>query len=132
MTLTNEGNENCLQNGVIEWSVLDAFLAFRKPGGPDPRLRIISIYIDSTPMLMEAIKTAINAADGTLIFKSAHSLKSSSMNVGAVGLGSLCAELERSGKAGSIEEAKKLFDRTEAEYAAVTAALQSASENMRN
>jgi HPt (histidine-containing phosphotransfer) domain-containing protein len=133
MTLTTEqGNGNYLQNGIIEWSVLDELLVFRKPGGPDPRRRIITIYLDSTPMLMEAIKTAISAADGILVFKSAHALKSSSMNVGAIGLGSLCAELERTGKVGSIEEAKNIFDRLETQYAAVTAALQDASEQMGN
>lgn len=131
-TTTDPGNGDSMQKSVIEWSVLDELLAFRKPGGPDPRRRIITIYLDSAPKLMEAIKTAINAADGTLVFKSAHALKSSSMNVGALGLGSLCAELERLGKADSIEEAKKLFDCVETLYAAVTAALQDASEQMGN
>jgi HPt (histidine-containing phosphotransfer) domain-containing protein len=131
MTLTTEeGSRNFLQHGVIEWSVLGSFLAFRKPGGPDPRRRIITIYLDSAPMLMEAIKTAISTADGTLVFKSAHALKSSSMNVGALGLGALSAELERSGKANSIEEAKKLFDRLETQYAAVIAALKDALQYM--
>jgi HPt (histidine-containing phosphotransfer) domain-containing protein len=129
-TTTDPGNGDSMQKSVIEWSVLDELLAFRKPGGPDPRRRIITIYLDSSPMLMEAIKTAISGADGTLLTKSAHSLKSSSMNVGALGLGLLCAELERTGKADSIEEAKNLFDRVETQYAAVTAALQHASQQM--
>ena len=131
-TTADPGNGDSMQKSVIEWSVLNELLAFRKPGGPDPRRRIITIYLDSAPMLMEAIKTAISAADGTLVSKSAHALKSSSMNVGALGLGSLCAELERSGKADSIEVAKKLFDRAERLYAAVTTALQNASQQMGN
>jgi len=131
MTSTaGHGNGSSIQNGVIDWSVLDQFLVFRKPGGPDPRRRIITIYLDSSPMLMEAIKTAINGADGSLLSKSAHSLKSSSMNVGAGSLGSLCAELERTGKTGSIVEAKNLVDRMETQYAAVTAALQDALQHM--
>jgi HPt (histidine-containing phosphotransfer) domain-containing protein len=127
---TEQGNGNFMQNSDIEWSVLDQFLAFRKPGGPDPRRRIITIYLDSAPMLMDVIKTAISAADGTLLTKAAHSLKSSSMNVGVGGFGSLCAELERTGKAGAIEEAKNLIDRVDTQYAAVTAALQDALEQM--
>jgi len=36
MTSTTElGYENCLQNGSIKWRVIDAFLVFRKHGGPD-------------------------------------------------------------------------------------------------
>ena len=131
-TTTDPGTGDSMQKSVIEWSVLDELLAFRKPGGPDPRRRIITIYLDSAPKLMEAIKTAISAADGTLVSKSAHALKSSSMNVGALGLGSLCAELERLGKTDSIEEAKNLFDRVETLYAAVTTALQNASQQMGN
>lgn len=131
MTSTaGHGNGSSIQNGVIDWSVLDQFLVFRKPGGPDPRRRIITIYLDSSPMLIEAIKTAIDGADGSLLSKSAHSLKSSSMNVGAGTLGSLCAELERTGKTGSIVEAKNLAERLETQYAAVTAALQDAFQHM--
>jgi HPt (histidine-containing phosphotransfer) domain-containing protein len=131
MTSTDDpGNGDSMKNGVIDWSVLEDYLAFRKPGRPDPRRRIISIYLDSAPALMEAIKTAISGADGTLLSKSAHSLKSSSMNVGAGGLGSLCAELERTGRVGAIDEAKNLAERLETQYAAVTAALRDALQHM--
>ena len=129
-SIADPGNGNSMKKSAIEWSVLDEFLAFRKPGAPDPRRRIITIYLDSAPMLMEAMKTAISAADGALLTKAAHSLKSSSMNVGAKGLGSLCAELERTGKAGSIEEAKSLIAWVETQYSAVIAALKDALQQM--
>jgi len=131
MTSTSDpGNGNTTKKSVIEWSVFDEFLAFRKPGTPDPRRRIITIYLDSAPMLMEAIRTAINESDGTLLAKAAHSLKSSSMNVGAKEIGSLCAELEQTGKAGSMDEAKNLAERLETQYATVTAALKDALQQM--
>ena len=131
MTSTaGHGNGSSIQNEVIDWSVLDQFLEFRKPGGPDPRRRIITIYLDSSPMLMEAIKTAINGADGSLLSKSAHSLKSSSMNVGAGSLGSLCAELERTGKTGAIVEAKNLVERLKKQYTDASAALHDALQEM--
>jgi HPt (histidine-containing phosphotransfer) domain-containing protein len=129
--IDDPGNGNSMQKSVIEWHVLDQFLAFRKPGGGDPRRRIITIYLDSTPMLMEAIKTAKGALDWPSLTKAAHSLKSSSMNVGAGELGSICAELERAGKSGSIiDEAKNIVVRLETQYAAVTAALQDALQYM--
>jgi HPt (histidine-containing phosphotransfer) domain-containing protein len=131
MTSTNEpGNGDSMKNGVIDWSVLEDYLAFRKPGRPDPRRRIISIYLDSSPALMAAIRTAISVADGTLLSKSAHSLKSCSMNVGAGSLGSLCAELERMGRGGVIKEAKTLAAPLEKQYAAVTAAFKDALQHM--
>jgi HPt (histidine-containing phosphotransfer) domain-containing protein len=130
-SIDDPGDGNAIEKSVIEWSVLDVYLALRKPGGPDPRQRIITIYLDSTPMLMEAIRTAVGLADGTLLTKATHSLKSSSMNVGAGELGSICAELERTGKTGAIiDEAKNIVDRLETQYAAVTAALQDALQHM--
>jgi HPt (histidine-containing phosphotransfer) domain-containing protein len=131
MTSTvDPGNGDSMENGVIDWSVLEEYLAFRKPGRPDPRRRIISIYLDTSPALMDAIKTAISGADGTLLSKSAHSLKSCSTQVGAGGLGSLCAELERTGRAGAISEAKTLVARLETQYAAVSAALKDTLQHM--
>jgi hypothetical protein len=65
MTSTvDPGNGDSMKNGVIDWSVLEEYLAFRKPGKPDPRRRIISIYLDSSPALMDAIKTAISWQTG--------------------------------------------------------------------
>ena len=123
-------NGDCKNKSVIDWSVMEDYLAYRKPGAPDPRRRIIRIYLDSSPALMEAIKTAVNGADGTLITKSGHSLKSCSMQLGAGGLGSLCAELERAGRVGDIEEAKTVVARLETHHAAVTAALEDALQQM--
>ena len=131
MTSTvDPNNGESIKSSVIDWSVLEDYLAFRKPEAPDPRRRIITTYLNSTPILMEAIKTAISGADGTLLSRTAHSLKSSSMMVGAGGLGSLCANLEQMGRAGAIEEAKTIAARMETQYAAVTAALKDALQQM--
>jgi HPt (histidine-containing phosphotransfer) domain-containing protein len=124
------GNGDSMKNGVIDWSVLEDYLAFRKPGRPDPRRRIITAFLDSSPKLIEASKAAISSADGSQLSKAAHSLKSASMMVGAGGLGSLCAELERTGRVGAIEEAKTLAGPLETQYAAVTAALKDALQHM--
>jgi HPt (histidine-containing phosphotransfer) domain-containing protein len=131
MTSTvDPGNGDSMKNGVIDWSVMEEYLAFRKPGRPDPRRRIIAVYLDSSPALMEAIKSAISGANGTLLGKSAHSLKSCSTQVGAGGLGSLCAELEQIGRTGVIEDAKTLVAPLKTQYAAVTAALKDALQHM--
>jgi hypothetical protein len=58
-------NGDSMKNGVIDWSVLEDYLAFRKPGRPDPRRRIITAFLDSSPKLIEASKAAISSADGS-------------------------------------------------------------------
>jgi HPt (histidine-containing phosphotransfer) domain-containing protein len=53
--------------------------------------------------------------------KAAHSLKSSSMNVGASAFGTLCAELELSGKTGNLQQAVDLLAIAQTQYEAVAA-----------
>jgi HPt (histidine-containing phosphotransfer) domain-containing protein len=111
---------NSAANGVIDWSVLAVLAALRKPGAPDPRLRVIGAYLDSAPGLMEGIRAAIDASDGPALMTAAHSLKSSSMNVGARALGTLFTELEQSGKAGNLQRACDLLSMAQTQYEAVT------------
>jgi HPt (histidine-containing phosphotransfer) domain-containing protein len=61
-------------------------------------------------------------ADGPSLALAAHSLKSSSLSVGAIGVGSLCAELEQIGRNNTLHKAGDLLSRAEAQYAAVHAA----------
>jgi two-component system, sensor histidine kinase len=114
----------------IDLSVLDGLLALSKPGSPDPRKRIIAIYIDSSAKLMEAIRSAFTASDPSVLKKAAHSLKSSSMNVGAIGLGTICSDLELLAKTGPLDEAGGLLERAETSYKAVIASMEEALLNM--
>ncbi|MDD2320659.1 MAG: Hpt domain-containing protein [Geobacteraceae bacterium] len=115
---------------AIDWNVLEAFQVLRKPGGPDPRVRLITIFLTSSSGLMDALRTALRKSDPEALSKAAHSMKSGSMNVGATGLGKLCAELEKIGRNGTTKNADKLFAAAESQYAAVADAFkQIVSEN---
>lgn len=113
-------------NTLIDWSVLDAFAAFRKPGGQDPRARLITVYLQSSPSLMETLSAALTAGDAPAFAKAAHSLKSSSAGVGATGFGHVCAELEQLGRANALHDAPALLERAENEFSAVCAAFREA------
>jgi HPt (histidine-containing phosphotransfer) domain-containing protein len=113
-------------NTEIDWSILDAFAAFRKPGGQDPRARLITVYLQSSPSLMEALHTALTAGDAPALVKATHSLKSSSTGVGATGFGRVCAELEQLGRANALHDAPALLERAESEFAAVCDAFREA------
>lgn len=107
---------------TIDWSVLDTLRSLRKPDGPDPGKRLITVFISSSPVLLESMQTAIRSSDSEGLANAAHSLKSGSLNMGATGLGELCARLEKIGRGGTIDEAGDLFAKIELEYAAVEAA----------
>ena len=123
-------SENPKDQDIIEWSVLDALLAFKKPGAPDPRRRVIAIYLDSAPKLMETILASFAGSDSASLKKAAHSLKSASMNVGANGLGNICAALERIPMEGPLDGGGELIENAETSYKAVMASLEEALRRM--
>jgi len=86
------------QAGAIDWSVLDALKVLQKPNSPDLRLRLMTMYLKSSPPLMEGIRTAISNSDSQLLTTSAHTLKSTSLSLGAMKLGVICAQLEQIGR----------------------------------
>ncbi|SDN91050.1 Signal transduction histidine kinase [Janthinobacterium sp. OK676] len=71
--------------------------------------RVILAFAGETPRQLTAMREAIAGADAEALRKAAHSLKSSSANVGADGLAQLCKEMEKLGRAGSTEGAAALL-----------------------
>jgi HPt (histidine-containing phosphotransfer) domain-containing protein len=80
---------------------------------------LIKIYLDSSPDLMEKIRVAVAASDGPSLTKAAHSLKSSSKNVGANKFAALCADLEQVGRDYAMEKAASLLGKTEEQFSSV-------------
>jgi HPt (histidine-containing phosphotransfer) domain-containing protein len=131
--MTTSGNKQFVERNdlsEIDLTVLDVLLALKKPGAPDPRRRIIAIYLESAPKLMDSIRDAYAASDKGPLRKAAHSLKSSSYNVGAKGLGEICGELERLAKAGPLDEEGGLMERAETSFKAVIASMEEALRQM--
>jgi HPt (histidine-containing phosphotransfer) domain-containing protein len=111
---------------IVDWSVLESLTMLQKPGTTDLRSRLISIYLKSSPALMDRIKTALITADAPLLTTSAHTLKSSSLSLGAIRLGTLCAELEKIGRTNALLDAGQQLILIEEQYAAVTALFRNA------
>jgi HPt (histidine-containing phosphotransfer) domain-containing protein len=76
-----------------------------------------------SPKLIEKLKQAAGASDATEIANTAHTLKSSSANLGATGLTRLCGDIEASARAAATEEASMLVEKVESEFGSVQAAL---------
>ena len=114
------------QPGAIDWSVLDALAVLQKPGAPDLRVRLMTIFLKTSVPLMDGIKAAIIASDRQLLTTSAHTLKSTCLSVGAMKLGAICAELEQIGRNNALQDAGDLPVRVEEHYTAVIAAFREA------
>ena len=94
-----------------------AALAAMAAGSGDPargaRLvaRVVRKYLETSPALVDAIKTS--SRDFDTLARSAHTLKSSSVYVGALYLSELCKELERRARGGAPNDLEQLISRIE-------------------
>jgi HPt (histidine-containing phosphotransfer) domain-containing protein len=130
MTPESESSAKECANIVIDWGVLGTLEAYRGPEDPDPRIKLITLYLKFSSELVELVKKAIRASDGPSLASAAHSLKSSSLSMGAKKLGALCRELELVGRAGVPREAADLLNRIEEYHIELTKALKEALQRL--
>jgi signal transduction histidine kinase/CheY-like chemotaxis protein/HPt (histidine-containing phosphotransfer) domain-containing protein len=85
--------------------------------------RVVDTYLQSSSRLERAIRDAVAAADPAAVARAAHTLKSSSGQVGAARLAGLCKDLEAHGRAGRTRDAEALLPELWNELEAVREAL---------
>jgi len=110
------GSDNPGEEADFDEGVLDNYRQIQRPDQPDIIRRLITIYLKSSPTLLAEIDSALQASEHERLWHAAHSLKSSSANLGAVKLARLCEELELQGRAGRLEQAAELADSIRQEY----------------
>jgi CheY-like chemotaxis protein len=110
----------------INWQMLDNIRSLQTDNGPDLVGKVVGIYLDRSPSLIDALEQAVQNGGFEDISKTAHSLKSSSANLGAMALAGLCKELEIAGKKQELGEAKRLLENIKMEYDAVRKTLSDA------
>jgi PAS domain S-box-containing protein len=115
---------------VIDRQVLEQLRKVVTNGKPELLERVVKLYLTESPKLIQKLKQAAGAADANAIASSAHSLKSSSANVGAMGLSRYCADIEASARRSDTEEARRLLERIEAEHDSVQSALAAEVEQL--
>lgn len=90
---------------VLSRAPLENLRAMQQPGMPCILTRVINLYLEASPELLNSIHQAVSQNDGSALARAAHSLKSSSANLGVLQLSKLCQNLEMLGKEGRIEAA---------------------------
>lgn len=90
---------------VLQQKPLENIRAMQQPGAASILDRVIGIYLQQTPQQVSSIHKAIEQKDNEALLEAAHSLKSSSANLGAMQLFRLCRELESMGRENRISEA---------------------------
>jgi signal transduction histidine kinase/DNA-binding response OmpR family regulator/HPt (histidine-containing phosphotransfer) domain-containing protein len=107
----------------IDQSALDFIRDMEDEEDPDLLAEIIGLYLDDSAKLMRSLQAAIADEDPESLRIAAHTLKSSSNNLGAGVLADLCRELEELGHAGSLDNTASIFSGLHSEYQRVTSAL---------
>jgi CheY-like chemotaxis protein len=113
---------------VLDRGVLEQLSALRVNGKPDLLARTINLYLVESPKLMQTLKQATLANDAPGIVRAAHSLKSSSANVGATALSRYCGDIEASARRADTGHACSIFASIEAEHARVQSSLSAEFE----
>jgi CheY-like chemotaxis protein/anti-sigma regulatory factor (Ser/Thr protein kinase) len=108
---------------AIDQSVLDVIRDMEDEEDPDMLAEIVGLYLGRAPELLQAMQEAVANRDAEPLRVAAHTLKSSSANVGARVLADLCRELEELGRGGSLDNAASKLSLLYDEYRRVDAAL---------
>lgn len=97
-------------------------------GEDDPELfgELVDAFMADTPGRLDSIDKSIAAGDTEGVAQAAHPLKSSSANMGAMGLSVICKRLEMEAREGKLEGHGELAAQARVEYEAAAKALNDA------
>jgi signal transduction histidine kinase/CheY-like chemotaxis protein/HPt (histidine-containing phosphotransfer) domain-containing protein len=93
-------------------------------GEPDIVSELASLFLRDTPRRLEDVLCALSAGDAEEVARLAHTVKGSSLNIGARRMASLCTRLEAQGRGRRFEEAGDTAAELRREFTRVSALLE--------
>lgn len=115
--------EVAIHDESIDQKVLNGLRELQIEGKPDVLVRIITAFLNSSELLVASLPEALAVGDFVAVKNSAHSLKSTSANVGAMQLSCLSKELEMLHMEHSFANATDLVKNIQTEFQRVKFAL---------
>ena len=112
----------------IDQVALQQIRDFQRPGKESVVLRLIDAYLSSSTPLVDDLGRALDDDDEQTVQRSAHTLKSSSMVLGASEFAALCKQIEGHTREGNLAEVRPLMSRFSALYESTCASLLSLRE----
>lgn len=111
---------------VLDPAALQALRALGGDEDPSLFVEVIELYLDDARAHVSNLRAALANGDLRLLERAAHTLKSSSANVGALNFSELCREIEQAARAERLQSTPSLVERAEREFQAVCEALEAA------
>jgi CheY-like chemotaxis protein len=112
----------------IDYEVLELLQMTLGDDEPGILRELIDAYLEDTPRLLADLRLSVDQSSVDLLTRTAHSLKSSSAQLGALNLSAICQELETNGRTGSLEGAAERIAQIEEEYQRVEQALSKVAQ----
>jgi HPt (histidine-containing phosphotransfer) domain-containing protein len=101
---------------AINPDALDAIRNMQRPDKPDPVAKVIQLFLDRSQEIISELGRAVATGDTNAIQAAAHSLKSSSANVGADAISKYAQKLEQMARDSSLEDVDETFDALQQAY----------------
>ena len=108
----------------IEKEIADKAKDWIDDYGEDFLVELIDVYLDDTPVRLAQLRQALDGGDAETMTREAHTLKSSSANVGAMTLSALAQQVELAGRNGQTDSVAVEVGRMSAIFARVKTILE--------
>lgn len=108
---------------VLDRQILSQLRELENADDPHLVSRVLKLYLDESPKLVEKLKQAVQQKEMREIELTAHTLKSSSANIGATALAGLCSEIHAAIRTLDIQRASRAFAEVETAFHHVQSAL---------
>lgn len=109
---------------IIDQTALAGIRALQRSGQPDIVVRVVTSYLDTSPDIVDRIRSAARSQSATELRAAAHRLKSSSAQLGAMAVSADCRELEQMGERQDLTYVDEVIARLDQHYAEACDALR--------
>ena len=124
-----QNEADSFHNVVPTDSGLDpAIISTIRDNKPDLWKRLVELYLTNTPEYLDTLENAFLTGDRAAVRMAAHTMKSSSANLGAMKLSALCEELECEADIGELSTGHPQLSIIRHEFSVVSAELEKSSK----
>ena len=109
---------------IVDTSVIASLKELGGEDDPGLFVEVVDMFLEDAEKHVDNLRTALASGDIKLLERTAHTLKSSSANVGAMRFSKLCFEIEQRGRSSQIDGVQALVEQAVRHYAEARLALE--------
>jgi HPt (histidine-containing phosphotransfer) domain-containing protein len=113
-----------VEKSAVEQEINDKAKQWIEEYGEDFLVELIEVYLEDTPNRVAQMHQAFQGGDADTLIREAHTLKSSSANLGAMRLSALAKQMELAGRSGNFQRMDDDMEQFKDEFVRVKVALE--------